>query len=233
MKKVAVVGKETRPLEKQLSKSDFKVVKAGPDFVISHGGDGSALWAEQLYPGVPRLAIKRDSLCNKCEADSAEAFGQIISKLKRRQYRIVREYKVEGTVNGDKHKKLIGLNEVNVTHALPIKAIRFDVEIDDDCVASGLIGDGVMVATPYGSTGYFYSITKRSFSDRLGIAFNNVDRRMKYRLIDPRSEVKIRICRGPALMVSDNNTNMIPLKEGDVVRIRRARQSARLIELKS
>jgi NAD+ kinase len=232
MKKVAVVGYGTRSLEKQLSKSGFQVVKAGPEFVISYGGDGSALWAEQLYPGIPRLAIKKDGVCKKCKTDAEKDFSGIIGKLKKKKYRIVREHKVEGIVNDDKRKTLIGLNEVNVTHSLPINAIRFDVDIDDDCVARNMIGDGVMVSTPYGSTGYFYSIAKRSFTGNLGVAFNNVDRKMRYKLIDSDSQVKVRVCRGPALMVADNNTTMIQLKEGDVVNIRRAKQKAKIIELK-
>lgn len=143
----------------------------------------------------------------------------------------MKETKVEGVVDEEKDKRLVGLNEINVAHAIPTKAIRFDVFVNGKLVAANLIGDGTIVATPYGSSAYFRTITGRTFSKGMGIAFNNVNQKIGYRLVPENAEIKIKLNRGPALMCADNNTTMIPLKDGDVVTVRKSKGKASIIEL--
>jgi NAD+ kinase len=236
MEKVAVVGKDTSILEKELQRAGFILDKQTPGIVISYGGDGSALQAEALYPGIPRLTLKhrkQGSVCEKCAMSGAAKMdiGSIVDMLRDGKYSVVLESKVEAFVEGEKGKALVGLNEVNVAHALPIQAMRFDLDVNGNPQERCLIGDGVIVATPYGSSGYFRTITGRRFSKGLGIALNNVNGGGRFRLIGDGDEVRVRVVRGPALLCADNNSNMIPLKDGQVVVVRRSRQSAKLIHL--
>ncbi len=231
MKKVAVVGFDKSIAEKELKKHGFVLDRLKPDIVVSFGGDGSALMAEQLYPSVPRLMIKHSKICEKCIVGSDHDFSKIFGKLKKKQYKIVKEMKLEGAVNGDKRKRLVGMNEINVAHAVPTRAIRFDVSINRKAVATDLIGDGVIAATPYGSTAYFRIITGRRFSKGIGIAFNNVNKKIKYRFAREGAEIKIKLNRGPALMCADNNTTMIPLRDGDVVTVKKLKEVAKIIRL--
>jgi len=229
--RIAVAGQETKILENELRKAGFVLDNERPNMVVSFGGDGAALAAEQLYPGVPRLMIRHDKVCNKCNAGAGHDFSGIFDKLKKGNYRVVEETKVEGAVEGDKHKRLVGLNEINVAHEFPIKAMRFDVSVNGKPLAENLIGDGVLVATPYGSTAYFHTITGRKFSKGLGIAFNNVSQRTKPRTVGGDSTIRIKVNRGPALMCADNSTTMIKLKDGDAVVVKKTREKARIIEL--
>lgn len=232
VKRVAVLGFDKELMEGELKKHGFVIEKLNPEAVVAFGGDGAALASEILYPGVPRLSIMHSRVCKKCTVGKGHDFSKVLEKLKNRRYKIVKEHKVEGIVNGDKRKTLVGLNEINVAHALPTKAIRFDVDVDGRSAGKGLIGDGVLVATPYGSTAYFYTITGRKFSDRLGIAFNNVNKKPKYKLVKLDSTIKVNINRGPGFMVADNNTTMIPLNDGDTVTIKLAKQKASIIHLR-
>ncbi len=229
--KVAVVGIEKSALEREVSRRGFSLDKLKPDIVISYGGDGSALIAEQLYPGIPRLAIKHSRTCEKCSVGGLHNFSSILLALSEKKYKISKATKLEGVVNGDRRKMLVGLNEINVAHAVPIRAVRFDVHVDGNKIAEDLIGDGLITATTYGSTAYFKSITGRSFSSGIGLAFNNVNKNIKFKLVPEGSEVKVKVNRGPALMCADNNTTMIPLKDGDVVTIRKSKDVAHLIEI--
>lgn len=231
MEKIAVVGFDKGIVERALSKYGFVINRFEPDIVISFGGDGSALMAEQLYPGMPRLTIKHSKVCERCAVGKAHDFSKIFHKLKNKRYKVVKEMKVEGVVNGDKEKRLVGLNEINVAHAVPTKAIRFDVSINSKLVAADLIGDGVIVATPYGSSGYFRTITGRRFSKGIGVAFNNVNKKIKYRFAPESAKVRIKLNRGPALMCADNNTTMIPLRNGDVITVKKSAEKAIIIEL--
>jgi NAD+ kinase len=230
--KVAVVGFDRSILEKGLKQNGFTLDKLKPDIVISFGGDGSALFAEQLYPGIPRLMIKHSKVCETCNAGSVHEFSPIFEKLKKKQYKVVKKIKLEGIVGNDQKKMLVGLNEVNIAHAVPIKAIRFDVFVDNKLVAADLIGDGVVIATPYGSTAYFKAITGRTFSKGIGIAFNNVNQNIKYRFAPESAEIKVKLRRGPALMCADNNTTMVPLRNEDIITVRKSKEKAKIIELR-
>jgi len=237
MKKVAVIGVNKDIARNELKAHGFVIDRLRPDFVVSFGGDGSALVAEQLYPGIPRLTIKHSSVCEKCIVGEDHMLSEVFGKIKKKRYRIIEEMKLEAIVDGNNHKRLIGLNEINIANAVPIKAIRFDVVVNKKSVGiRNLIGDGVIIATPYGSSAYYNMITGRHFSKGIGIAFNNTQqldtrKKMTYKHAKTDTEIKVRINRGPALLCADNNTTMISLKEGDVVTIRKAKGKARLIKL--
>jgi len=223
--RVAVVGLAKKIVERELSKHGLKLDRRSPQIVISFGGDGTALYAEKMYPGVPRIMIKHSSKCKKCNQHN---FSKVLTALKNKKYKIVEEIKVEGSVNG---KKLIGLNEVNIHNRPCTKAIRFSVAINNKTIAKEVIGDGLIVATPYGSGAYFYSIAGKTFKRGLGVAFNNPHKKLRSKVVNDKSKIKLRILRGKGLLCVDNNEKMIPLKTGDVVKIRKAVSKARIIEL--
>jgi NAD kinase len=233
MDRVALVGLQALVVERELKSAGFIMDKVKPQVVVSYGGDGTALFAEALYPGIPRLTLKHSSVCEKCAVTDARGrdLPKIFAKLREGRYKIVEETKVEGMVEGEKGMSLIGLNEINVAHALPTRAMRFDLWTDGKVAEKGVIADGAIVATPYGSSGYFKVITGRKFSKGIGIALNNASSGQKYRFLNDRSEVRIDVIRGPALLCADNNSTTFPLKEGDTVIVRKSKETARLIQI--
>jgi len=58
-------------------------------------------------------------------------------------------------------KTLVGLNEVQVHNSNHIHAVRFDFCLNGVCLKEEVIGDGVVAATAFGSTAYFYAITHK------------------------------------------------------------------------
>jgi len=229
--RVAVVGKERRVIEKQLAKFYLTLDKKRPQVVISYGGDGTALYAERKYPGVPRLMIKHSSICVKCSVHGVHDVSAALRALANKKFKVLEEIKVEGAVNGRQTTKLVGLNEICVHNVVP-RAIRLQVAVNKKILADNVLGDGLVVATPYGSTGYFYSVTRKKFSRGLGIAFNNCVQRLKHAVVGEGSVVKIKVLRGPGIMCADNCHNrLVSLKTGDVVTIKKSKQKARIIVL--
>ena len=222
--KVAVVSKERTKIENKLKEFGFTLDKRNPDLVIAFGGDGTALYAERIYPGIPRILIK----CRKDKIDEKK-LSRVFLALKEKKFKIKEEIKVEGILN--RRKKLIGLNEIGVHHKTPIKTIRLKVKVDKKTIAEELIGDGIIVATPYGSTAYFYSICKRKFSKGLGIAFNNAKTRRKCFIVKEGSRIKVEVLREEGWVTADNDERMIPIKKGDKIIIRKAKEKARIIEI--
>jgi NAD+ kinase len=226
--KVAVVGLDRHLVEQKLPKYNLKLDKKDPDIVISFGGDGSALYAERVYPGIPRIMIKHSKVCKKC---GQHDFSKIFSLLKQDKYEIEEEIKVQGILNKNP-KIFIGLNEIGIYHKIPTKAVRLKVKLDGKVIEDNVIGDGILVATPYGSTAYFHSITRKSFKKGLGIAFNNSVKKRKHRIVNENSIIEVEILRGKAWMAADNNELMFPIGKDDKVTIKKSDQKAKIIKIK-
>lgn len=223
--KVAVVGYRKNYFEAKIEKEKKLIlVEDDPDVVVAFGGEGTFLYSEMIFPGVPKVLVRHSSKCRKCRKHD---YKKVIDALIAKKFKIVEFLKVQGTVNG---KKLVGLNEINI-HYIPPCAIRFSVSVDKETLVQESIGDGVVVSTVYGSSGYFLSITRKTFSKGLGIAFNNPVKPVKARVVPEDSVIRVKIIRGPAVVCTDCNKEVVPLSTGDVVRIQKHSHFARILEL--
>jgi NAD+ kinase len=196
-----------------------------PDFIISVGGDGTFLRAERRHPGIPKLLIKDSNVCNKC--DNLEYDG-LFQSILNDEYEIEEHLKLKGYVNGSKH---IAVNDFSVRNRLPIHAIRFSVTINKKQIYP-LIGDGIVIASSFDSTGYYKSITKKSFSKGIGLAFNNVTENIRHRVLDKGAVVRVKLLRHDADLTVDNDQNIITLKEGQELTVCSSKQKARVIHVR-
>lgn len=227
MVKVAVVAKQPEradPLLRDLSSHGFEIDRSNPDIVISFGGDGTALRAERLHPGIPRVMIKHSSICARCPDHD---YTPLLEALGREEYKVVRQIKVEAVKDDS---RVVGLNEINVHHQLPF-AVRLSVQVDNEDIAENVICDGVICATPYGSSGYFHSIAGYRFGNGLGVAFIAPTKPIESRVVRDTETIRVYVVRGPGLLLADNDTRMIPLVTGDEVYVRRASEYAQIVEV--
>ena len=98
---------------------------------------------------------------------------------------------------------------------------RYRLWIDGRLDNSQVVGDGLVVATPFGSTGYYRSITKSLFRTGLGLAFNNSTEPLDHQVVGGNSVIDVEILRGPAVLLADNDPRRIHLHEGSRIRISR------------
>ena len=218
------IEKELKPLYRKLG---YRRSPRNPEFVISMGGDGTFLYAEQVYPGVPKVLIKH-RCTGKCRSHGLEG---ILRALEDKRYRIVNEMKIQGAVNGNPRKRLIGLNEINIHYRLPC-AISLDLWINGKKRLQSVMGDGLIAATPYGSTGYYKSIAKKTFKKGIGLAFNNPVKRTPARIVSEKSDIRVKVVKHSGWMASDCNRKVFPLKTGDYVEILKHPKPARIVKLK-
>ena len=227
LRKVAIVAhapSKVIDLKKELT--DFKYDEAKPDFVVSFGGDGTYLVAERLYPGVPKLLVKDSKICVKCHDGS---IYHLISKVLRGDYNIEKHIKLESVIN---KRRWLCTNDFVFRNKFPTHALRFHVGVDGKQINGLIIGDGAVIATPFGSTAYYHSISRKSFDKGIGIAFNNTTNSQNHLVLKEDSIVEFELVRGNCVFASDNNPEVIDLIEGQVISIKKAKESAKIIKVK-
>lgn len=217
--KIHVIGKDaekTKIIISKLESEGFEYVEENPELVICFGGDGMFLIAERIFPGVEKVLMKDSQIGNKSHDITIEEF---IEKYRNNKFKTEELQKIKATAKGRfETRELVGVNDIVIRNSLPTEAIRFKIKIDGKEINSEFVGDGVVIATPYGSQGYFSSITRTEFTQGIGIAFNNTTEEMET-IIVGEGEIEIEITRGPGILVADNNRDFVNLETGDKVKV--------------
>jgi NAD+ kinase len=133
------------------------------DLALVLGGDGSILRAARQmgYRQVPVLGVnlgKLGFLADLTPEEVRTCFPRVVAG----EYRVARHVMLECTVEEDAaagpvvQGPFLGLNEVVVHAGPPFHMIDLDLIVDGETV-SRFSGDGLIVATPVGSTGHSLS----------------------------------------------------------------------------
>ncbi|MBN1386129.1 NAD(+)/NADH kinase [Candidatus Woesearchaeota archaeon] len=200
-----------------------------PDFVVSVGGDGTLFFAERAYPGIPKLMLRESKKCLKCENVELELY---INALKKGKVKTEKHKKLEASFPvGRKKEKTYCVNDFVLRNFYPTYALRFNIKSGKNIIGEELIGDGIVVATSFGATGYFESITRHKFSRGIGVAFNNLTKPKKHILLNEKSKIEIELLRGEAVFTADNDPVMYRMQEGARIRIRQSTKEMGLLRL--
>jgi NAD+ kinase len=150
-------------LRMELEGDDHEVVAmAGPDasidLVVSVGGDGTFLRAANLASttGCPVLGVKVGRLGFLTEVEPAEALPLIRDALAGTARLEERLALSAEPAPGSAFEPQWGLNEIMVEKQTRHRLIRLAVHVDGEYVTT-FSADGVIVATPTGSTAYSFS----------------------------------------------------------------------------
>ena len=224
--RVAIFGRHKKEVEEEIKVLGFELVEENPEVVISYGGDGTLILSEFHFPGVSKLLLKSSKVCKLCEAFSNE---EILKRFKNGNYTTKKLTKLEVSAHG---KTLYAINDVIIHNDNPRHAIRYHVDINGERNPKHeIIGDGLVVSTKFGSTGYYKSITGSVFDVGMGLAFNNSTEQVSHMVIEEDSVIKIFITRGPVTVYADNQEESIELKEGDEVVIKKSERSTEIISV--
>jgi NAD+ kinase len=226
LKKALVIFKsDPSEVKKVLVAEGFEVVDKNPDFIVCYGGDGTVLFSERKFPELPKLILKTSRACRDYDY-AMNDFRMLLSKIKEGKYQIYSEMKLETVAKG---QKLVGLNEIQIHLKLPIYAVRFSLSANGTKYDS-LIGDGVIVATPFGSTAYYKATGGKNFEKGIGISFNNLHNiDVKSFVVSEDAVVKLTVTRGPAWLLADNNEDFVDLDAGDSITIKKSESVANFI----
>ena len=226
--KIALYGKKSELLEKLLAERGFTPVRPEDDpeaLILCYGGDGAMLGAELRYPNRLKMPVRDCETAPHCPKHSLE---WQLEAMKNGLLRTTELMKLQGTLGS---MTRLAVNDVFIHNTNNVSALRYQVKIDDDVYAREVVGDGVGVSTVHGSTAYYRSITHGSFRVGIGIAFSNSTELLNHLVLREDSVIKVRILRGPSELVFDNSPEVTPLKEGDIVTIRKSEQYAKMLGL--
>jgi NAD+ kinase len=123
------------------------------DFVIAVGGDGTFLKASSIIYdlGIPILGINLGGLGFLTDIRKEE-INRIFAELKSGNYKLKERFFLRSNCRGEEN---MALNDV-VFSSTDIRIIDLEIYINDSFVTQ-LSGDGLIIATPTGSTAYSLS----------------------------------------------------------------------------
>ena len=138
-----------------LEERGIEVDSGAPDLVVSLGGDGTMLRAARLAHrhDVPLLGVNLGTLGYLTEVDAEHAPAALRAVLDG-DHRVEERIMLHAT--GPDGRGYVGLNEVLVERSGGHRLVRLHVAIGGERLAA-FNADGVLVATPTGSTAYALS----------------------------------------------------------------------------
>lgn len=215
--KILLYGKNSKNIEELVKNSGFEVVNSKPDLIISFGGDGTLLASEREFPGIPKLPIRNSQVCIKCVNHDDKV---VLEKLLNGKLKLQEHQKLQTTFL---YKDFYALNDFVIRNSNPVHTIRFKVNKD-----KLLIGDGIVIATPFGSSGYFQSITRTVFKNGFGVAFNNTTEEMPPLILKEKDLINFQLIRGRASLSFDNSPDIFTLDEGSQLQFKLSDQVAKI-----
>jgi NAD+ kinase len=124
-----------------------------PEILITIGGDGTVLWVLQ-HTNAKLFCINAGVLGFLTEANPDHVIPDL-EKLLKGEYIIDKRTKLKTMLNGDRLYDC--MNEAVIHTAHVAKMRHFEILVDDNYVAD-IRADGIIVATPTGSTCYAMSV---------------------------------------------------------------------------
>jgi len=221
--KVAVAGRDAADLLPLLDEIGIEEDDVHPDIVISYGGDGTLLGAVRDWPGLPKLAIRHARACRKCPDHENLVVLKCLAAGNVSRTALMQ---IAGVAKG---QRLLALNDITLNKVSPVAGVRYRVWINQEPYSGEIVGDGVVVATPFGSSAYYRSITRSVFRIGIGVAFNNSTEPVDHLVLSEKDRLRLVVTRGPALLCADNAPDAVKMEEGDEATVFKADETTILL----
>ena len=207
------------------------------DFAISLGGDGTMLRTVQLTLGrkVPVLGVNLGTLGYLTEVEPPfleEAFSRLVAGEYELDERMMLEVTHRPAAPGARRETYVGLNEAALERAALGHTIRAAVSIDGRAFLT-YAADGLIVATPTGSTAYNLSVRGPIVSPKLrALVVTPISPHMLFDrslVLEPEERVGIALLNGKAAALVVDGSAVVPVAVGDTVEIGASPVPAQLV----
>ena len=205
------------------------------DMAVVVGGDGTMLGIarELARHGMPLVGINQGRLGFITDIPMG-SYKEALAPMVAGDYEVENRSMLEGDVwrDGEKIFEGLSLNDVVVRRGASASMVELRVDVDDDFVAN-LRADGLIVATPTGSTAYALSAGGPILHPGIGgwvvvpIASHTLSNRPI--VLPDHGEVRIGIVSGKDVSANFDMHNLASLMLGDQVRVRRSAFEVRFL----
>jgi NAD+ kinase len=197
------------------------------DAVVVLGGDGTFLRAARSIADVevPILGVNvgKVGFLSKMEKDQLETvLGQLKAGQFRLEHRLMLEARIfpaGGATGGQVH---LALNEAAIVRGAHARVMRVVVRVSDSLVARYTC-DGVVVASPTGSTGYSFSaggpIVEPTSRNLIVTPIAAYLTPLRSSVVGPQHHVTVQVEAAHDALVSIDGRDEIALEVGDVVEV--------------
>jgi NAD+ kinase len=211
----------------------------GSDVLVVIGGDGTFLRGARavIEDDVPLLGINvgKVGFLSKVEAGELErVLGQLIAG----EFSIEERMALEGRItraDGDATElgRLVALNDVVIARGSLARVVRLEVSIDSSHLAT-FVADGLVVASPTGSTGYSFSaggpILDPKARNLVVTPIAGYLTTIRSVVVGPSEVVTCKVLDAHEALVSIDGREDLPIAVGDVVEVRAIERPIRLVE---
>ncbi|MES2208992.1 MAG: NAD(+)/NADH kinase [Chloroflexota bacterium] len=210
----------------------------GTDVLVVLGGDGTFLRAARAVAeiDVPLLGINVGKVGFLSKVEAGDLI-RVLDGLRAGRFTLELRMALEGRIlragAGDVTERHIALNDVVVARGSLARVVRLDVSIDDSHLAT-YIADGLVVASPTGSTGYSFSAggpildpTARNLIVTPIAAYLTTIRSV---VVGSTVVVRCRVTDAHEALVSIDGREDVSIAVGDMVEVRALDRPVRLVQ---
>jgi len=209
----------------------------GTDILVVLGGDGTFLRAAQAVAevDVPLLGINlgKVGFLSKAEAHELEP---MLERLAAGDYVLRERMGLTGAIVRAGHPAtttFTALNDIVVARGSLARVVRLDVTIDESHLAT-FVADGLVVASPTGSTGYSFSaggpILDPQSRNLVVTPIAGYLSTIRSIVVSPLQVVRCRVLAAHEALVSIDGREDRPIDVGDVVEVRALARPIRFVE---
>jgi NAD+ kinase len=225
----------------------------GTDVLVVLGGDGTFLRAAEavIAVDVPLLGINvgKVGFLSKVEAGAME---RVLGQLAAGDYAIEERMALEGLIHRGaappsggatgaggvprpvgEPERVVALNDVVIARGSLARVVRLATSIGESHLAT-FVADGLVVASPTGSTGYSFSaggpILDPTARNLVVTPIASYLATIRSVVVGPGSVVRAQILAALEALVSVDGRLDIPVAVGDIVEIRAIERPVRLVE---
>lgn len=212
------------------------------EFAIVLGGDGTIIRAcKQLYgTDIPVLGINFGHIGYLTECGPENAI-EAIDKLVSREYKIENRIMLSGEVVRDNSTvcSFIALNEAALNRATLMRAFKMEIYVNGK-LTNTVLGDGLIVSTPTGSTSYNLSaggpILTPTANNMVITQIAPIYFPGSPLVTDGNDEIEIKIkvdntAKNGNVAIEIDGSECYQLQDGDIIKVKRAEHNAKIAKV--
>lgn len=238
------ITEDERLLAGDLDDTEVAPSMEGVSLMVAVGGDGTVLRAVRTLEGsaVPVIGINVGYLgyLTRLEPDTATGFLDVwLDGEEARDWFVDDRKMVRGTAvsaEGEELGSFLGLNEIVLERKDSGHTVRLEVSIDG-AMFSTFVADGLIVATPTGSTAYSMSVRGPVISPRVdALLLTPVSPHMTFDrslVLDPTEVIQVKVVGQRSVSVAVDGRPELVLEPGDRFEFRGALHVARFIRFET